>query len=103
MKVVISYDMNEGREQEAQDYLVNKLAPGLAKLGFRVSDVWYTVWGSSPQITSGGEVETVEKAQDIFYSKEWKKLEAGMGELTRNFKVRLVKSSRAGLTPPPPD
>lgn len=92
VKVMISYDMREGREQEAQEYLVNKLAPGLAKLGFRVSDVWYTVWGNSPQITSGGEVDSLAKAQDIFLSSEWEKLAAGMEDITDNFKVRVVKS-----------
>jgi hypothetical protein len=99
VKVMISYDMREGHEQEAQDYLVNKLAPGLAKLGFRVSDVWYTAWGKSPQITSGGEVEDLRKAQTIFLSPEWEALAAGMQELTQNFKVRVVDSSRPSDEP----
>jgi hypothetical protein len=99
LKVKISYDMREGREQEAQEYLVNKLAPGLAKLGVRVSDVWYTVWGNSPQITSGGEVEDIEKVRTIFNSREWDKLAEGMQELTTNFKVQVTRSTntRAGL------
>jgi hypothetical protein len=91
LKVKITYDMREGREQEAQEYLVNKLAPGLAKLGVRVSDVWYTVWGSSPQITSGGEVDDVEKVRAIFTSREWSKLAEGMQELTTNFKVHVTR------------
>lgn len=93
LKVKITYDMREGREQEAQDYLVNKLAPGLAKLGIRVSDVWYTVWGSSPQITSGGEVEDLDKVRDIFASYEWDKLVTGMAELTQNFRVQVTRGS----------
>ena len=48
-KVLISYDMQKGKEQECQDYLVNKLAPGLARMGFQFADVWYTVWGNSPR------------------------------------------------------
>lgn len=83
--------MREGREQEAQDYLVNKLAPGLAKLGVRVSDVWYTVWGNSPQITSGGEVEDLDKVRTIFNSREWGKLAEGMEELTKNFSVKVTR------------
>ncbi len=94
-KVMISYDMRDGREQEAQEYLVNKLAPGLAKLGFRVTDVLYTVWGAPPQITSGGEIDDLDKARAIFLSPEWEKLAAGMEELTQNFKVRVVKAARA--------
>ena len=93
-KVMISYDMREGREQESQDYLVNKLAPGLAKLGFRVTEVLYTVWGAPPQITSGGRVESLDQARAIFLSPEWERLAAGMEELTNNFQVRVVRSDR---------
>ncbi len=91
MKVMISYDMREGREQDCQEYLVNKLAPGLAKLGFRVSDVWYTVWGDSPQITSGGDVENMDKARSIFLSSDWARLAQGMDELATNFNVKVVR------------
>lgn len=94
LKVKITYDMQEGREQEAQEYLVNKLAPGLARLGLRVSDVWYTVWGSSPQITSGAEIEDIDKAQAIFNSDEWQELAAGMEELTTGFRVKLLRGER---------
>jgi hypothetical protein len=92
LKVLISYNMLAGKEQEAQDYLINKLAPGLARLGFRISDVQYTIWGNSPQILSGGEVENLEQAQRIFLSDSWERLANGMGALTDNFKVRVVKS-----------
>jgi hypothetical protein len=97
LKVKISYDMREGREQECQEYLVNKLAPGLAKLGLRVSDVWYTVWGNSPQITSGGEVEDLDKARTILTSREWGRLAEGMEELTTNFRVQVTRGKNAAL------
>ena len=93
LKVMITYDMQEGKEQDCQEYLVNKLAPGLAKLGFRMSDVWYTGWGSSPQITSGGEVEDVAQARTIFQSRDWERLAEGMEEISRNLQVRLVRSN----------
>jgi hypothetical protein len=97
MKVLISYDMQKGKEQECQEYLVNKMAPGLGRLGFRFSDVWYTIWGKSPQILGGGEVKDVAQAQAIFRSEQWLRMEADMKRLTDNFKLRLVQS-RAGTT-----
>ena len=92
VKVLISYDMMAGKEQEAQDFLINKMAPGLARLGFRISDVQYTIWGNSPQTLSGGEVENLEQAQKIFLSDSWERLARGTEALTQNFKVRAVKS-----------
>jgi hypothetical protein len=91
-KVLISYDMQAGKEQECQEYLINKLAPGLARMGFRIADVWYTIWGKSPQILSGGVVEDLDQAQRIFLSDSWDQLATGMRKLTDNFQVRVVKS-----------
>ena len=90
VKVLISYDMVPGKEQECQEYFVNKFAPGLAKMGFRISDVWYTMWGEAPQILSGGVVEGVEEAQKIFLSSPWTKLVDGLEPLTENFHVRFL-------------
>ena len=97
MKILISYDMQEGKEQECQEYLVNKLAPGLGRLGFRFSDVWYTIWGKSPQILGGGEIKDQAQAQAIFQSDVWQRMESELEPLTQNFKLRLVQS-RAGST-----
>lgn len=97
MKVLISYDMQEGKEQECQEYLVNKLAPGLGRLGFRFSDVWYTIWGKSPQILGGGEVKDQAQAQAIFNSDVWQRMAGELEPLTENFKLRLV-NSRDGAT-----
>ena len=91
IKVLISYDMQSGKEQECQDYFVNKFAPGLAKMGFRISDVWYTMWGESPQILSGGLIDDVTRAQQIFQSNPWEKLVDGMEPMTQNFKIRFLR------------
>lgn len=92
IKVMISYDMQQGKEQECQEYLVNKLAPGLGRMGFRFSDVWYTIWGSTPQILGGGELDDVEKAQEIFESDEWDRMRSELVPMTDNFKLRVVRA-----------
>lgn len=91
LKVLISYDMQNDKVQECQDYFVNKFAPGLAKMGFRISDVWYTMWGDAPQILSGGIVDNPKHAQQIFKSASWEKLVDGIEPLTENFKVRFIR------------
>ena len=85
--------MLAGKEQECHEYLVDKLAPGLARLGFRFSQVWFTVWGNSPQIEGGGEVDDMQHAQRIFLSDEWEKLASGLEPLTSNFRLRIVNTS----------
>jgi hypothetical protein len=92
IKVLFSYDMQDGKEQECQDFLANKIAPTLAEMGFRVTDVWYTVWGSSPQILGGGEVDSLDDARRIFQSDRWHSLESKLADMTENLKVRVVNS-----------
>lgn len=93
LKVLISYDMQDGKEQECQEYLANRVAPTLSGLGFQVADVWYTVWGNSPQILSGGEVESLSEARRIFLSDEWRQIEEKLGDLVENYRVRVVQEN----------
>lgn len=91
LKVTISYDMLAGREQECQEFLINKFAPTMSRMGFNISEVWFTVWGNSPQVLSGGYIDEMEEAKKIFLSKEWKKMASVMEGLCQNFKVTFVK------------
>jgi len=91
LKITISYNMLAGREQECQEFLINRFAPGLSRLGFNISEVWFTVWGNSPQVLGGGHLETVEQAKKIFLSKEWKQLADVMDTLSHDFKVSFVR------------
>jgi hypothetical protein len=90
IKVIISYDMQDGKEQECQEYLSNKVAPLLAEQGFNLRDVWYTMWGNSPQILGGGVVDSMRVAREIFLSDEWREIEDDLGAMTDNFKVRII-------------
>jgi hypothetical protein len=57
--------------------------------------VWYTIWGESPQILGGGEVNDLQQAQQIFQSDTWEQMLDDLGPLTENFKIRVVHG-RAG-------
>jgi hypothetical protein len=90
LKVMISYNMQPGREQECQNLLVRKVAPGLEQLGFRFSDVWYTIWGKSPHIISGGAVKDLDEVERIFYSDTWLAIRQELESLTSDFQFKVV-------------
>lgn len=92
IKVKISYDMLEGKEQECQEYLVNRAVPALSDLGLDVTDVWYTIWGSSPQILGGGELDTITDARRIFQSDQWTEVADKLTSMTDNFQVRFMQA-----------
>lgn len=89
VKVLISYNMQDGKERDCQEYLANKLAPGLARMGFQFSDIWFSMWGQAPQILGGGLVDDVEQARKIFLSSDWEELVEGIEPFTYDLKVRL--------------
>lgn len=93
VKVKITYNMLTGKERECQEFLANSLAPGLSKLGFQFSEVYLNIWGDEPQILSGGEVDSVEKARRIFLSDEWNQLSNTMDSLTDDFQVRFFREN----------
>ena len=93
VKVLLSYDMREGHEEDCQRYVVQTLAPGLAQLGLRITDAWYTLWGEAPQILGGGVLEDREDATRILRSNEWQELIAGLEPFVENFKVRVVDAN----------
>jgi len=95
LKIYISYDMQDGKERECQEYLANTLAPGLARMGFQFSQVWFSMWGDAPQILAGGEIESLEKAQSIFLSNDWEKLAEEMEPLVEDFQVKLIQTDDA--------
>lgn len=94
VKVLFSYDMVQGREEECQHYVMQTLAPGLARLGLRIHDAWYTLWGEGvPQILGGGVMENADAAARLLYSSEWESLIEGLEPYVENFEVRVVEGN----------
>ncbi|MEZ4708582.1 MAG: hypothetical protein R3A44_15340 [Caldilineaceae bacterium] len=92
LKILISYNMHNGKERDCQEYLANKLAPGLARMGFQFSDIWFSMWGEAPQILGGGLVDDMDQARQIFLSSDWDELVDGLEPLAYDFKVRVYRN-----------
>lgn len=93
VKVLLSYTMKPGKEEECQRYVMQTLAPGLARLGLRITDAWYTMWGDAPQIMGGGLLEDEEQARKILSSAEWARLVEGLEPFVEDFDVKVVRAS----------
>ena len=92
-QVRISYNMTDGKENECREYLVNKLAPGLAQLGFQFGDVHYTMWGNAPQIIGMGTVDDSNEMHRVFSSDEWETLAEGLRAMTDDLQVQFYRAS----------
>ena len=81
VKVIMSWDIIPGREQEYFEFVVRSFMPGVQKLGMALSDAWVTIYGEHPQILVGAVVPGLEKAENIISSEEWQRRDRRCGEL----------------------
>ena len=49
-KLIMTWDIAEGKEQEYFDFLVHTFVPRMNQLGFDLAEAWATIYGDCPQI-----------------------------------------------------
>lgn len=90
VKVIMSWDIIEGREQEYFEFVVRRFMPGVQKMGMALSDAWVTIYGDHPQILVGAVVAGKGKAQEIITSEEWTKLNKRLQDYVRNYDIKMA-------------
>jgi hypothetical protein len=90
VKVIMSWDIIEGREQEYFEFVVRNFMPAVQKLGMALSDAWVTIYGDHPQILVGAVVPGLEIAQDIIASNDWHDLNSRLQEFVKNYELKVA-------------
>lgn len=90
VKVIMSWDIIQGREQEYFEFVVRSFMPGVQKLGMALSDAWVTIYGDHPQILVGAVVPGYEKAERIVSSEEWHQLHDQLMDFVKNYELKLA-------------
>jgi hypothetical protein len=90
IKLLMSWDIKPGLEASYFDFIVNEFMPNLLKLGIQPTEAWYTVYGSGPQILTGGVAKDLEAMNSILDSEEWHELQSRLRAYITNFEYRIV-------------
>ena len=90
IKVIMSWDIIPGREQEYFEFVVRNFMPAVQKFGMALSDAWVTIYGDHPQILVGAVVPGQDKAYDIITSEEWRKLNNRLLDYVQNYELKLA-------------
>jgi hypothetical protein len=90
IKVIMTWDIIPGREQEYFEFVVRNFMPGVQKLGMALSDAWVTIYGDHPQILVGAVVPGLERAQEIVASEEWELLNQQLEDYVTNYELKLA-------------
>ena len=90
VKLLMTWDILPGREQEYFEFVVRDFIPGMQKLGLDVSDAWFTMYGEHPQIMAAAQMETLNNLNQVLESQEWADLIKLLMDYVEDFKVKIV-------------
>ncbi len=91
VKVIMTWDIQDGKEQEYIEFAVGELGPTLTVLGLQINEVWYTVAGAGPEMVVSGLMESRSEAERLFASRDWSQLERRLLTYVENVKLKIAK------------
>ena len=91
VKVIMTWDIQENKEQEYIEFAVGELSPTLSALGLQISEVWYTILGGGPEMVVAGLMQSRSEAKQLLSSEEWHGLRTRLEEYVENIKIKIVR------------
>jgi hypothetical protein len=90
VKLLMTWDIITGREQEYFEFVVREFLPGMQQLGLEPSDAWYTMYGEQPQIMAGAQMPTLAEMKKMIGSEEWKTLINQLLDYVTNYRYKVI-------------
>ena len=93
VKLIMTWDIKSGQDQEYFEFVVREFVPGITRLGLRPTQAWFTVYGSAPQIMLEGIMDDFTTMKEMTESKEWLALHEKLEAFVTNYKQKIVRLS----------
>lgn len=93
VKLLMTWDILPGREQEYFEFVVREFVPGMQRLGIQPTEAWYTTYGDRPQILTGGVTESMDQMQAALSTEDWQELRESLMEYVTNFDWKVVRAT----------
>jgi len=90
VKLLLTWDIIPGREQEYFEFVVQEFIPEIQRMGLEPTDAWFTVYGNQPQILAGARVSSYNRLQHVLASPDWSGLTSRLLDYVENLDVRTV-------------
>lgn len=94
VKLIMTWDIRQGREQEYFEFVIREFLPGIQRLGLEPSDAWFTMYGDHPQILVGAMSNELEEATQAIESEQWEELTQRLMDYVENFEMKVVQARR---------
>ncbi len=96
LRLILTWDIRPGREQEYSVFVNDRLAPGLVEIGLPPHDVYYTAYGDVPQIMVVLDVASPEVLQRALSSSLWRQLKKELFQYIENYQERIIQANGDG-------
>jgi hypothetical protein len=93
VKLLMTWDIIPGKEQEYFEFVVREFVPGMQGLGIQPTEAWYTTYGERPQILTGGVAKDLSTMETLLDSSEWETLRDRLLDYVTNFEWKVVEAS----------
>lgn len=93
VKLLMSWDIQSGREAEYFQFIIQEFVPGLLKIGLQPTEVWFTAFGQRPQILAGGLAPDLQLMQNIVNGSEWQELRQHLEEYVSGYQQKVVRAA----------
>ncbi len=93
IKLLLSWDIKPGQDQEYFEFMVREFAPGITRLGLNPTEAWFAVFGDCPQILMEGVTEDLGTMRQLLESDEWDALHTKLLGYVDNYQQKIVRAS----------
>jgi hypothetical protein len=93
IKLLMSWDIRPGKEQEYFEFVVQEFGPRMVRLGLQPTEAWYTAYGAGPQILAGGITKDRPSLDQILEGEEWQNLHKKLLEYVINYSEKIVPNT----------
>ena len=92
VKLLMTWDILPGREQEYFEFVVRDFMPVIQNLGMEPSDASYTMYGSQPQVMAAVQMSSINSLQSVMNSDDWKNLILRLLDYIEDFNYKVVQA-----------
>lgn len=93
VKLLMSWDIRAGQDQEYFEFMVREWLPALQRLGLEPSDNWLTMYGAASQILMGVQAQSLKVMKQVIETDEWNTLHAKLLTLVENYEQKVIKAT----------
>lgn len=93
IKLLLSWDIKPGRDQDYFEFMVREFAPGITRLGLDPKEAWFAVYGDCPQIMMEGVTEDLATMRALLDSPEWIMLHEKLLDFVDNYQQKIVRAN----------